>query len=247
MSELNVGRRPSLPSVGADLAEQREDALRRLVGLREHARAGLLQDVQLRELRHLRRHVHVADTRLGRRQVLLVGRQVGQTVLEAVLDRAEVGAGRRDVLDRVVDRRRSRRAPPVDSAVGAAPRSAMAVSSDRPPAPTVDAAEVGRGRRDRLAVVGADLERERRAAPNSGLAVELRSGRRCSLISLGDLADLGRDRVLVVGVSVPLSNCTFRSRTRCSIECTSLSAPSAVWTSEMPSCALRCAWARPPI
>ncbi len=46
---------------------------------------------------------------------------------------------------------------------------------------------------------------------------------------------------------VPLSNCTFRSRTRCSMECTSVSAPSAVWTSEMPSCALRCAWARPPI
>ncbi len=40
---------------------------------------------------------------------------------------------------------------------------------------------------------------------------------------------------------VPLLYWTFRSRTRCSIECTSLSAPSAVWTSEMPSCALRCA------
>ncbi len=42
-------------------------------------------------------------------------------------------------------------------------------------------------------------------------------------------------------LSVPLANWTLRSRTRCSIECTSLSAPSAVWTSEMPSCALRCA------
>ena len=46
---------------------------------------------------------------------------------------------------------------------------------------------------------------------------------------------------------VPLLNCTFRSRTRCSIECTSVRAPSAVWTSETPSCTLRCAWARPPI
>ena len=45
------------------LAQQREHALRGLVGLREHARAGLLQDVQLRELGHLRRHVHVADAR----------------------------------------------------------------------------------------------------------------------------------------------------------------------------------------
>ncbi len=42
-------------------------------------------------------------------------------------------------------------------------------------------------------------------------------------------------------LSVPLSNWTLRSRTRCSIECTSVSAPSAVWTSEMPSWALRCA------
>ena len=47
--------------------------------------------------------------------------------------------------------------------------------------------------------------------------------------------------------SVPLSYCTFRSRMRLSIECTSLRAPSAVWTSETPSCALRWAWARPPI
>jgi hypothetical protein len=40
---------------------------------------------------------------------------------------------------------------------------------------------------------------------------------------------------------VPLENCTLSSRTRLSIECTSVRAPSAVWTSEMPSCALR--WA----
>ena len=37
------------------------------------------------------------------------------------------------------------------------------------------------------------------------------------------------------------------SRTRCRIECISFSAPSAVWTSEMPSCALRLAWAVPRI
>ena len=70
------------------LAQQRQDALRGLVGLREHARAGLLQDVELRELGHLRGHVHVADAALGGGQVLLVGRQV-------VADGARGGSGRR--------------------------------------------------------------------------------------------------------------------------------------------------------
>jgi hypothetical protein len=41
-------------------------------------------------------------------------------------------------------------------------------------------------------------------------------------------------------------NCTLRSRSRCSIAWTSSSAPSAVCTSEIPSCALRCAAASPP-
>ena len=40
---------------------------------------------------------------------------------------------------------------------------------------------------------------------------------------------------------------TARSRMRCRIEVTSLSAPSAVWMTEMPSCALRPAWAMPEI
>ena len=45
--------------------------------------------------------------------------------------------------------------------------------------------------------------------------------------------------VLSVVDSVPLLYCTARSRTRCSIECTSPSAPSPVCTSEMASWALR--------
>ena len=45
---------------------------------------------ELRELDHLGGHVHVADAALGRGQVLLVGREVVEAVLEAVLDRAEV-------------------------------------------------------------------------------------------------------------------------------------------------------------
>ena len=47
--------------------------------------------------------------------------------------------------------------------------------------------------------------------------------------------------------SVPLLNCTARSRTRWSIECTSASEPSAVCTIDTASCALRWAWSRPPI
>src|SRR5262249_11341967 len=45
---------------------------------------------------------------------------------------------------------------------------------------------------------------------------------------------------------VPLLYWTARSRTRCSIDCTSLIDPSAVWTSETASCAFRWAWSSPP-
>ena len=47
--------------------------------------------------------------------------------------------------------------------------------------------------------------------------------------------------------SEPFLYCTARSRTRCSMEWTSCSEPSAVCTSEMASCAFRWAWSRPPI
>ncbi len=47
--------------------------------------------------------------------------------------------------------------------------------------------------------------------------------------------------------SVPLLYCTARSRTRWSMACTSAIAPSAVCTSEMASCPLRCACWSPPI
>src|SRR6266851_5610163 len=46
-------------------------------------------------------------------------------------------------------------------------------------------------------------------------------------------------------VSVPLDAWTASSRMRCRMECVSFSAPSAVWMSEIPSCELRCAWAKP--
>src|ERR671930_1134501 len=80
---------PWSPLLCVALAQEREDALRGLVGLREHARAGLLQDLELGELDHLSGYVHVPDPALGRHQVLLVRGEVVEAMLEAVLDRAE--------------------------------------------------------------------------------------------------------------------------------------------------------------
>src|SRR5919109_3692338 len=87
---------PWSPLLCVALAQEREDALRGLVGLREHARAGLLQDLELRELDHLSGHVHVADPALGRHQVLLVRGEVVEAMLEAVFGRAGAGARRPD-------------------------------------------------------------------------------------------------------------------------------------------------------
>src|SRR4051794_18999590 len=158
-------------------AEERQHGLRGLVGLREHARAGLLKDLVLRELDHLAGHVHVADTALGRGQVLLVRREVVQRVLEAVLDRAERAAERRDVADRGVDRRDRVRAGDVD------------VPDLR--------REVGRRDRDDIAVVGADLERDRGGRAVEQLdAVEVGAGAD-PLDLAGELSGLGGDRRLV--------------------------------------------------
>ena len=155
---------------------------------------------QLGELGHLGRHVHVADARLGRRQVLLVGRQVVQTVLEAVLDRAEVATGVGDVLDRRCRCRRPWTARPSSSAAFAVVASLMAVSSDRPPVPAEPTAPDSETapRRDGLAVVGADLEREAASTSSSSLPL--------NFVSSDDVLDLlaiwatsARDRRLVVG------------------------------------------------
>src|SRR5919112_280039 len=158
------------------LPEEGQDALRRLVGLREHARAGLLQDLVLGELDHLGSHIHVADAALGGHEVLLVGRQVAERVLEAVLDRAELAAQRRDVADRLVDRR-DRRARHVEGGdhVG----------------------ERGRGHVDlAVGVVGADLERDRGGRVQQLDAVEL--GRATNALHLVDeLGGLGGDGRLV--------------------------------------------------
>ena len=51
--------------------------------------AGLLEDLELGEVDHLRGHVHVLDAAVGAGQVLLVVAEVVQRVLQPVLDGAE--------------------------------------------------------------------------------------------------------------------------------------------------------------
>src|SRR4051812_30310779 len=84
--------------------EQLEHRLRGLVGLREHGGAGLREDLVLRELDHLRRHVRVTDPALGRRHVLDGDVEVVDRVLEPVLERTQVRARRGDTLDGGVER-----------------------------------------------------------------------------------------------------------------------------------------------
>src|SRR3954447_24173019 len=84
--------------------EQLEHRLRGLVGLREHGGAGLREDLVLRELDHLRRHVRVTDPALGRRHVLDGDVEVVDRVLEPVLECTQVRARRGDTLDGGVER-----------------------------------------------------------------------------------------------------------------------------------------------
>src|SRR3954469_7148459 len=163
------------------LTQQRQDVLRQLVGLRQHRRAGLRQDLGLGHLDRLGGHVDVADARLGGHQVLLVDRDVVQRVLEAVLDRTERGALGRDRVDRGVD---------LGDVSGAARGQRGVVRADR-------LAERDHADGDDLTVVGADLERHgRRLAVQQADAVELR-GLTDALDLRSQLVDLGLDRRLV--------------------------------------------------
>src|SRR6478735_5314265 len=80
-------------------AEEGQHALRGLVGLRQHRRAGLGQDLRAGEAHHLLRHVGVADARLRRRQVLDRDVHVVDGVLEPVLDGTELATLGRDLGD----------------------------------------------------------------------------------------------------------------------------------------------------
>ena len=62
-------------------ADEAQHRLRKLVHLRQHRRARLGQDLELREVQHLQAHIRVADSALRRRQVRARRRQVRQSPL----------------------------------------------------------------------------------------------------------------------------------------------------------------------
>ena len=91
--------------ISSSLADQLHHALLALVGLGQHGGRRLAEDLLLGESGRFRREVGVFDAAL---RVGQVGDVVGQVVdrrFEAVLHRTEVGAGRRDRLQRVVEGR----------------------------------------------------------------------------------------------------------------------------------------------
>src|SRR5450755_5164222 len=71
------------------LLQELEDHLGLAVGLGEHRRACLRQNLLLRQSRHLRRHVDVLDLAVGRRQVLLGRVDRIRRVLQPVLNRTQ--------------------------------------------------------------------------------------------------------------------------------------------------------------
>ena len=85
------------------LLEELQDGLRLGVGLGEHGRGGLHEDLVLHELHHLRGHVRVADQRLRGLQVLRPDRQALHGVLQPVLVGAEVRPLLVHELQRVVE------------------------------------------------------------------------------------------------------------------------------------------------
>jgi hypothetical protein len=144
-------------------------------------------------------------------------------VLEAVLHRAELRATRRHVLDRGVDVSRLLDTEMPETAVDRVNAVVAIVSPVLAPTWNV------------LAVPVSSL------LPLNSVCVPM------AVISVVSAVISEEMAALSSVFRVPPSCCTFSSRMRPSIECTSERAPSAVWTSEMPSWALRCDCARPPI
>ncbi|KAG1543427.1 hypothetical protein G6F50_013991 [Rhizopus delemar] len=83
--------------------QQAEHVLRYLVGLGQHGRTGLLQDLGAGQLGGFLGEVGVLDAAARRRQVFRRGLQVGHDRGEAGLDRTEVGAGAGDRTQGLVD------------------------------------------------------------------------------------------------------------------------------------------------
>ena len=125
--------------------------------------------------------------------------------------------------------------PPVVSAVVAAATSLIWVTSLRPP-PTMPLAKPAAV----VVTVSPSLAptwKVKPVAPKTGLPLNDVPvvASTMFLISAAIWTTSAAIAVWSSVLSEPLPYWTLRSRTRCSIECTSVRAPSAVWTSEMPS------------
>ena len=227
-----AGAPPGRDRAARDLAQEREDALRALVGLGQHRRAGLREDLQLVKFTiswatsTSRMRLSEAAGSPASTPRLAIG------VLEPVLHGTEVGADVRDVGQIAVSivRHVHRDGREVDSASMSTPtRFVLLAASTFWLAPTW------------IVTVVPGRAGEQRDA------VELRAVADADELG-GQLGDLGRDLGLIGrSTACRSANCTLSSRTRCRIACISFSAPSAVWTSEMPSWALRLACAVPRI
>ena len=92
-----------LPNCKFDLLQELENALRNLVGLRQHCLSRLNQDVVLGVSHHLVGNVGVADGGLSVLNVLGHDAQVVLGVLQTVLDSAQIAAGGGHGVDGVLD------------------------------------------------------------------------------------------------------------------------------------------------
>ena len=84
----------------SELLEEREDSRAVLVGLCEHGLRSLEQHVVLRVVRHLLRHIRIANRGLGVLNVLGRRREVGARVVQASLDCADVRLLIKSLLER---------------------------------------------------------------------------------------------------------------------------------------------------
>src|SRR5581483_1123080 len=85
------------------LPQEGENLLRRGVGLRQHRRTRLLDDLVLGQIDHFLRHVRVANLALGGRQVLHADTQEPDRTLQCVLlEGSQIGAQLRHLRDRLV-------------------------------------------------------------------------------------------------------------------------------------------------
>ena len=163
------------------VAQQVENGRGQLVRLRDHRRAGLLQDLRARQVGGLGGEVGVHDPGTRRRLVLAGDRQVRDRHAEAAHRRAVRGPVGRDHVELEVDLGERGRG-------GSGSRQAADDRGDL------------RGRdRERVAVVGADLEHLRAGVgTNDRLAVELRL-RRDAVISPRELLVFGVEVGAVAG------------------------------------------------